>query len=191
MASDTHHRQQRLDRTGVRPAQGVIAGQQVGRTKLEAARRLRRESTPAERVLWERIRGHRLFGMGFRRQQIIGRFIVDFYCHAAAPVIEVDGAVHAAQADADAERDAILASRGLRILRFAYDEVLTDIDSVLARIAAFGTRHRATQYRANAARPAQLSRINGNSPPRRGEGMGVGFATAAMDSSADERYDPC
>ena len=61
-------------------------------------------------------------------------FIVDFYCHAASLVVELDGAIHNQQAEYDSAGDAALATRDLLILRFTNTEVETDISSVLARI---------------------------------------------------------
>jgi very-short-patch-repair endonuclease len=61
---------------------------------------------------------------------------VDFYCHAARLVIELDGPVHQQRADYDAERDRVLSARGLRILRIANQEIVRDLDGVLARIVA-------------------------------------------------------
>src|SRR5215207_3725346 len=95
------------------PAQAIVVGQRVAREKVERAKALRREMTPAERRLWQQLRDHRLAGLRFRRQQVVNGFIVDFYCHAAALVVEVDGSVHSEQAEYDAERDRILAARGL------------------------------------------------------------------------------
>ena len=79
--------------------------------------------TPAERRLWNCLRANRLGGLQFRRQQVIDGFIVDFYCHAAAVVVEVDGPVHDDRADYDAERDRILTARGLRVVRFTNEQV--------------------------------------------------------------------
>ena len=87
-------------------------------------------------MLWAALRKNQLAGLHFRRQQIIDGFIVDFYCHAAGLVIEVDGSVHAKQTAYDAERDRILAARGLRVLRVGNAEVLQDCPAVLAQIAA-------------------------------------------------------
>jgi very-short-patch-repair endonuclease len=92
--------------------------------------------TPAERILRDHLRANRLQGLHFRRQQIIAGFIVDFYCHSAALVIELDGDIHRRQPDYDAERDRVLATRGLRILRIPNDGVHHDFPAILARIAA-------------------------------------------------------
>ena len=75
------------------PIKNIIPGQRVAKEKLERARELRREMTPAEKILWHELRGNKL-GVHFRRQQIIEGFIVDFYCHQAGLVIELDGSVH-------------------------------------------------------------------------------------------------
>ena len=117
-------------------AHRIVVGQHVTEEKAARARQFRREMTEAERMLWAALRKNQLAGLHFRRQQIIDGFIVDFYCHAAGLVIEVDGSVHATQAAYDAERDRILAARGLRVLRVSNAEVLQDCPAVLAQIAA-------------------------------------------------------
>jgi len=114
--------------------QHIITGQKINPAKLEQAKSLRRRTTPAERRLWLALRGHRLAGLHFRRQQIIDGFIVDFYCHAARLVVEVDGPVHEQQVEYDADRDAILAARELQILRFRNEEIMHNLDDVLERI---------------------------------------------------------
>jgi very-short-patch-repair endonuclease len=91
--------------------------------------------TPAERALWEAVRDSRR-GVRFRRQQVIGRFIADFYCDAARLVVEIDGDIHDQQADYDAARDRQMTALGLRVLRFRNDQVLTDLSAVLAEIDA-------------------------------------------------------
>ena len=92
--------------------------------------------TDAERILWQQLRRNQLDGFHFRRQQVIGEFIVDFYCPQAGLVIEVDGGRHQRQRAYDAERDKFLCGRGLRVLRFTNAEVSTDVRAVRRRIAA-------------------------------------------------------
>jgi very-short-patch-repair endonuclease len=87
--------------------------------------------TPAECKLWNQLRTSRLEGFHFRRQQIIDGYIVDFYCHAANLVVEVDGRIHLEQKAHDHERDAHLRARGLTVLRFFNSDVERDIDTVL------------------------------------------------------------
>ena len=114
---------------------GLVLGQTIRKGKLQRAKELRRNMTSQEAVLWEELRANRLHGLHFRRQHIIHGFIVDFYCHAAALVIEVDGAVHDDRQDYDSERARLLEQRGLRILRFRNAEVATNLQTVLQRIA--------------------------------------------------------
>ena len=116
------------------PVKNIVTGQKVTQAKLQRAKELRRQMTPAERRLWQRLRANRLDGLHFRRQQIIAGFIVDFYCHQADLIIEVDGPIHSDQHAADEEREAILSSRELRVLRFTNAQVLQDLPSVLDTI---------------------------------------------------------
>jgi very-short-patch-repair endonuclease len=92
--------------------------------------------TPAEEWLWEALRGGRLDGLKFRRQQVIGGYIADFYCDAAGLVIEVDGPVHDTQAGLDQAREEAINLHGLRVLRFPNDRVLNQLPDVLAAIAS-------------------------------------------------------
>ncbi|MCZ7570814.1 MAG: DUF559 domain-containing protein [Ardenticatenaceae bacterium] len=117
------------------PAKHVVVGQTVDPQKQQRAKELRRTMTPAEAALWQQLRGNRLNGLHFRRQQVIDGLIVDFYCHAAGVVVEVDGTVHLQQVEQDADRDAILSARGLRVIRVTNEEVLNNLPVVLHRIA--------------------------------------------------------
>lgn len=118
----------------VMPKPNIVTGQRIDPAKLEQAKAQRRHMTPAEKRLWTQLRGNRLDGLHFRRQQIIAGFIVDFYCHAADLVVEVDGPVHRSQNEYDAERSRVLAEHGLRVLRVRNDEVVDNLDDVLTRI---------------------------------------------------------
>jgi len=112
------------------PIKNIIPGQRVTKEKLERARELRREMTPAERLLWQEVRAKKL-GVRFRRQQVVAGFIVDFYCHKAALVVEVDGDIHDLQKDEDARREKVLREMGLGIVRFRNDEVLKELSPTL------------------------------------------------------------
>ena len=117
------------------PVKNIIPGQRVTKEKLERARELRRDLTPAETILWQELRANKL-GVHFRRQQIIAGFIVDFYCHKAALVIELDGAVHDdnEQKESDTKRDQTLNELGLQIVRFKNEEVLKNLSQVVGKI---------------------------------------------------------
>jgi len=111
-----------------------VSPEEAPRGLLTRARIMRREPTPAERVLWKALRDKQLHGLKFRRQVPLGPYIVDFYCSAARLVVEVDGVVHA-DSTTDLVRDEWLRAQGLYVLRFWNDEVLKDIDGVLIVIA--------------------------------------------------------
>jgi len=109
----------------------------MGRSRLPSdvlnrARQLRRAMTDAERRLWSVLRDHQLDGRRFRRQAPIGPYIVDFVCHEALLVVEVDGSQHGEQPGLahDTVRDGWLAARGYRVLRFWNNDVLSNIDGV-------------------------------------------------------------
>jgi very-short-patch-repair endonuclease len=96
----------------------------------DLARELRDRSTDAERLFWSRVRSHRLHGFKFKRQQPVGRYIVDFVCFEAELVVELDGGQHSANVR-DAARDAWLQAQGYRVLRFWNNDVLKNIDGVI------------------------------------------------------------
>ena len=112
----------------------ICSGQRIHNPKYLESKQLRREMTPAEKRLWERLRKNRVGSYHFRRHQIIAGFIVDFYCYKANLLVEVDGAVHLKNKEADLERDAILKAMGFRILRFWNDQVMGDTDAVVEEI---------------------------------------------------------
>jgi len=104
------------------------------RKMLEAARDFRKNPTPSEALLWKALRGKKLNGIKFRRQQPIGPFIVDFYAPILRLVIEIDGPVHQQQHEADQTRQMILESLDIKVLRFSADKVEDDMDAVLTTI---------------------------------------------------------
>ena len=96
---------------------------------------LRKEMTPAERRLWQALRGNALDGAYFRRQHAVGTFILDFYCAKSRLAVEVDGGQHLEQAAYDAERTRWLEEeRGIRVIRFTNEDVLQSLDAVLETI---------------------------------------------------------
>lgn len=105
---------------------------------LELARELRQNQTPNEEILWECLRDRKLFNCKFRRQQPIGRYIADFYCHEARLVVEIDGGVHNTkdQKEYDSIRDEVMNGLDLKILRIS-NSAFNNIGEVLAKIASF------------------------------------------------------
>jgi very-short-patch-repair endonuclease len=105
--------------------------------RVPQARRLRIAVTPAERKLWWHLKRLPQERSHFRRQAPIGPYFVDFACHAQQLVIELDGGQHneMAQFQIDRQRDAYLATKGYRVLRFWNNDVMINIDGVLSVIA--------------------------------------------------------
>jgi very-short-patch-repair endonuclease/DNA modification methylase len=104
---------------------------------LERCRALRKNQTDAEAMLWELLRDRQLLGAKFRRQHSIERNIADFYCHEAKLVIEVDGGIHQRKEREDREREQELRQQGLQVIRFKNDEVMSDPEKVLSKIAEY------------------------------------------------------
>jgi very-short-patch-repair endonuclease len=97
------------------------------------ARRLRRDATDVERLLWRALR-ERLSVWKFRRQHPIDGYIADFACPACKLIIELDGGQHAQRIEADEQRSAELARHGYRVIRFWNNEMLENLDGVLVTI---------------------------------------------------------
>jgi len=98
------------------------------------AKNLRKNSTDAERALWQQLRAKQLSGIKFRRQQPINKYIVDFVSFEKRVIIELDGGQHAENAQEDHERDGILSEEGFKVLRFWNNEVLENLEGVLEKI---------------------------------------------------------
>src|SRR6266700_976406 len=103
--------------------------------RVSTARRLRKNQTDAERILWLRLRDRRLNGLKFRRQVPIGRYVVDFFCADAHLIVEVDGGQHAT-AD-ETNRTRTLEAMGFLVLRFWNNDVHENIDGVLESILIY------------------------------------------------------
>ena len=114
------------------------------------ARKLRSNSTEAEKYLWYVLRLKNL-GVKFRRQAVIGLYIVDFVCFERKLIIEIDGGQHA-YSQRDEVRDEWFSGQGFKILRFWNDEVFRNWDGVMEKIVE----------RLNSPLP---------NPPHKGEGI--------------------
>jgi very-short-patch-repair endonuclease len=108
----------------------------IDRKALKRARRLRKNMTEEERLLWSDLKGFRKFGLAFRKQAPVGPFIVDFLCRKAKLIVEVDGEHHGEdeQWNHDHERDAWLAEHGYKVLRFWNADVRRSLDDVTEAI---------------------------------------------------------
>ncbi len=102
-------------------------------------RKLRRQATHAEQVLWKALRAKQFLSIKFKRQHGIGPYIVDFCAPRISLVIEIDGDVHAydTQKAYDEIRQKEIQSVGYSLLRFSNEEVLRNLEGVLMEIAEF------------------------------------------------------
>ena len=101
------------------------------RKMVRIARQFRKNPTPSEAILWEALRGKRLDGVKFRRQQPIGPFVVDFYASAHRLIVEVDGGIHETQRELDRERQELLESLGMHFVRIPAELVENDLRRAL------------------------------------------------------------
>ncbi len=121
---------------------GRVRGNEAGLTKRQLlpattvfrSRKLRRETGPAEKALFAALR-RALPAAKFRHQVPSGPYYADFCSHAARLIVEVDDATHAGRRDHDAVRTAFLNAEGYRVLRFWNNDVMGNIEGVLAEIA--------------------------------------------------------
>ena len=99
-----------------------------------SAKSFRQRSTDAERLLWNKLRNRQIENCKFRRQQPIGKYVVDLVCLERRLVIEVDGGQHALRESEDLIRTEFLKAEGYRVLRFWNNQVLADLEDVLEAI---------------------------------------------------------
>lgn len=101
----------------------------------ERAKQMRNNMTYSERRLWERLSNNKL-NVRFKPQHPLFLFIVDFYCHKAKLVIEVDGDVHFndEKQTKDTERSQQIEALGIMIMRFTNEEIFKDLNSVVGKI---------------------------------------------------------
>lgn len=118
------------------PVKNIVGGQSVSYEVHERAKKLRREMTPAEKILWKELRTNKLNSLHFRRQQIIHGYFADFYCHQHELIVELDGRIHELQKEYDAEREEYLIAIGFRIIRFTNEEINENLKGVLQKIVA-------------------------------------------------------
>ncbi len=115
----------------------VIINSSASQEKKELAKQFRKNMTPAETLFWKKVKGNKLAGLHFRRQQVIIGFIADFYCHKYRLIIEIDGPIHQKRKSQDEERDRNLNENGFHILRVSNEEVEKNWENVKHLILKF------------------------------------------------------
>ena len=101
---------------------------------IDFARKLRREETPAEKLLWQQLRNRSLNDCKFRRQHPIGEYFADFVCLEKKLVVEIDGYSHDLTEEQDKQRTEYLKEQGFEVIRFKNDEVENSLEGVVLKI---------------------------------------------------------
>ena len=158
---------------------------------VERARELRRNSSDAEKRMWRALR-EAFPAVKFRRQVPIGPYFVDFCSHSTRLIVEVDGGQHAQAADYDAARTRYLEAQGYRILRFWNNDVLGNIDGVVASISlSLREREGAAQRRegegdqlTSSLSPSHAAGPRGPLPLPRGEGLAAQASSSNVTATS-------
>ena len=102
----------------------------------ELARQLRNNSTKAEIILWQKLKGKQMYGYDFHRQKPVDNYRIDFFCHELMLGIEVDGYSHQIIEvfNKDVKKEGVMNMLGIHILRFSDEQVLKDTDNVIRAI---------------------------------------------------------
>ena len=115
----------------------VLPYQAYNKSNKERARTLRKNQTPSEKVIREKVLRKKQTWYTFLRQKMIGSYILDFYCSKLLFGIEIDGRIHDKRKDYDAIRSNFLQHQWIKILRFTNEEVFKDIEKVKNRIMEY------------------------------------------------------
>ncbi len=110
----------------------------ANRLIFENAKYLRNHVTNVEMIFWGRLK-ERFFNHKFRRQHPLSNYIADFYCHKLKLVVELDGSIHHIRdvQQRDKERETIIKSFGIHVIRFTNDDIKLRIESCLEIIESF------------------------------------------------------
>ena len=98
------------------------------------SRRLRKEQTAAEKIIWEQLRKRKFNNFKFRRQHVIEGFVLDFYCHELKLGIEVDGGIHLRRKNYDALRQELIEAKGITIIRVSNLEISENKKALLNKL---------------------------------------------------------
>jgi very-short-patch-repair endonuclease len=105
--------------------------------KKEFARFLRKHQTACEEKMWRLLRNKQFKNLKFRRQHVVGGFVVDFYCNQYKFAVEIDGGIHMRRKGYDELRDEALESKGIHLLRVSNPEIENDEEMVIRRISEY------------------------------------------------------
>ena len=100
----------------------------------QIARKLRKDMTLAEILLWKELKGKKVLGYDFHRQKPIDEYVVDFYCLRLKLILEIDGDSHDGKEESDKIRQEKLESLGLTVLRFWDLDVKANVDGIVGQL---------------------------------------------------------
>ncbi|MCX6761671.1 MAG: DUF559 domain-containing protein, partial [Candidatus Moranbacteria bacterium] len=101
---------------------------------LQRSRKLRKEATPQEIILWSRIKNRQFKNLKFKRQNQVGTYIVDFICEEKKLIIELDGWQHSEQESYDTERTEYLERQGYKVIRIWNGEINSNLTGVFLKL---------------------------------------------------------
>ena len=97
---------------------------------------MRRWPTLSEQALWVRLRSRQVLGVQFRRQVVIGDFIVDFCASSVRVIVEIEGGYHASRVQLDARREQKLQRAGYRVVRLSHELVISEPEAAVEQVRA-------------------------------------------------------
>ena len=150
------------------------------------AQELRQRSTDAEQALWKRLRNRQLAGYKFRRQVLLGKYIVDFVCFERKIVIEVDGGHHQEQARYDTARTIWLKSQGFQVLRFWNHEILAAPEAVQEALLG-ALQENSPSPQSPSPRPSPIKGEGGRCEPSPVEGEGRRYEPSPVKGEGEEK----
>ncbi|GAB1232983.1 endonuclease domain-containing protein [Ferrigenium sp. UT5] len=164
----------------------------------EFARHLRSHMTESEKKLWRQLRAHRLNGEKFRRQQPIGPYVVDFVHFGARLIVEADGGQHNG-APHDEQRDNWLRKQGFTVMRFWNNEIMGNLDGVLATVMNAVTNPPSPptplpQGERGDSKPTHLARDAASkplSPSEGGDAASKPLSPCGREDAASKPLSPC
>jgi very-short-patch-repair endonuclease len=110
----------------------------------KVARLLRKNSTLAEILLWNKLKRKQVLGYDFHRQKPVDKYVVDLFCPRLTLAVEIDGSSHDDRLDEDNLRQRELEQRGIRFLRFTDEDVKRNLEGVLEQIQGWILEHERT-----------------------------------------------
>ena len=183
------------------PSRGEDQGEGSRRTTIQRGRKLRKNSTWAEKILWRHLRNRQFAGYKFRRQHDFGPYTLDFYCAKAHLSIELDGREHGhpERQSSDAQRTAFLATRGIKEIRFwnflvrenlraVLDTVLRELSERIPHLDPLPFRK--GEESGESAAISQVHLVKAKMPflsPQRGEDQGEGSGKETEPRNQSQR----